>query len=67
MLPPLPSAPAESSARMLPVGPGTTRIGWIGAGVMGAAMADRLLEAGYALTIFSRTPAKARPLVEKGA
>ncbi len=52
---------------MSPVSPQTTRVGWIGAGVMGAAMADRLLDAGYALTVFTRTPSKAAGLIEKGA
>ena len=31
------------------------RIGWIGTGVMGSAMAGHLLAAGYPLTIYSRT------------
>ena len=52
---------------MSAVSPKTTRLGWIGVGVMGAAMADRLLQAGYTLTVFNRTPAKADPLVAKGA
>ncbi|QDT14704.1 NAD(P)-dependent oxidoreductase [Alienimonas californiensis] len=52
---------------MSPVSPETTRLGWIGTGVMGAAMAERLLDAGYALTVYNRTPAKAEPLTAKGA
>lgn len=43
------------------------RIGWIGTGVMGSAMAGHLLAAGYPLTVFSRTKSKCRPLLEKGA
>jgi len=43
------------------------RIGWIGAGVMGRPMAGRLLEAGYEVSVFSRTRAKAEPLLERGA
>jgi 3-hydroxyisobutyrate dehydrogenase len=43
------------------------RIAFIGTGVMGQAMAGHLLEAGYALTVSNRSPAKARALVERGA
>lgn len=43
------------------------RIGWIGAGVMGAPMAGRLIDAGYDLTIYNRTMSKAEPLFAKGA
>lgn len=43
------------------------RIGFIGTGVMGASMAGRLLEAGFRLTVFNRSPEKTIPLVEKGA
>lgn len=50
-----------------PICPAKTRIGWIGIGVMGAAMATRLLSAGYSLTIFARTPSKASPLQSLGA
>ena len=49
------------------VRPGSTRVGWIGIGVMGAAMATRLLAAGYAVTAYARTPAKADSLVAAGA
>jgi 3-hydroxyisobutyrate dehydrogenase len=42
-------------------------IGWIGTGVMGLNMAMRLLDAGYALTVYNRTASKAQPLVKKGA
>ena len=43
------------------------RIGWIGTGVMGVAMAGHLIDAGYELTVFNRTASKAEPLCEKGA
>ncbi len=46
---------------------GETRIGWIGTGVMGAPMCGHLMERGYATTVFSRTKAKAKPLLDKGA
>ncbi|MFW5880937.1 MAG: NAD(P)-dependent oxidoreductase [Roseicyclus sp.] len=45
----------------------TTPLGFIGTGLMGAPMAQRLLKAGYPLTVWNRTAAKAQPLVEAGA
>ncbi|MEE9130927.1 MAG: NAD(P)-binding domain-containing protein, partial [Phycisphaerales bacterium] len=45
----------------------THRIGWIGTGVMGAAMAGHLLEAGHEVVVHSRTKSKAQPLLDKGA
>ncbi len=47
--------------------PETTRVGWIGTGVMGLSMCGHLLAKGYAVTVFSRTRPKALPLLEKGA
>jgi 3-hydroxyisobutyrate dehydrogenase len=47
--------------------PEHTRVGWIGLGVMGASMAGHLADAGFALTVFNRTRAKAEPLLAKGA
>ena len=44
-----------------------TRVGFIGTGVMGAAMAGHLLAAGHALTVYSRTKKKAADLLEAGA
>jgi len=49
------------------VAPGTTRIGWIGTGVMGVSMCGHLIQAGYSATVFNRTRSKAEPLIEKGA
>ena len=43
------------------------KIGWIGTGVMGAPMAGRLMDAGYTLTVYNRTQAKAEALIQKGA
>jgi 3-hydroxyisobutyrate dehydrogenase len=43
------------------------RIGWIGTGVMGQSMAGRLMEAGYPLSVTTRTPSKADALVSRGA
>ncbi|CAI9103860.1 OLC1v1002434C1 [Oldenlandia corymbosa var. corymbosa] len=50
-----------------PIAPTKTRIGFVGIGVMGGAMASRLLSAGYTVSIFARTPSKAAPLHSKGA
>lgn len=44
----------------------TLRVGWIGAGRMGAAMAIRVVRAGEDLTIWNRTAAKAEPVAEAG-
>jgi 3-hydroxyisobutyrate dehydrogenase-like beta-hydroxyacid dehydrogenase len=41
-------------------------IGLIGLGNMGAAVAERLLDAGYHLVLYNRTPAKAAALAERG-
>jgi 3-hydroxyisobutyrate dehydrogenase-like beta-hydroxyacid dehydrogenase len=43
------------------------KIGFIGLGRMGSAMAGNLLKAGHQLTVFNRSPEKLRPLVELGA
>jgi 3-hydroxyisobutyrate dehydrogenase len=42
------------------------RVGWIGTGRMGVAMAARLAKAGVDLTAWNRTRAKAEPLAEHG-
>jgi 3-hydroxyisobutyrate dehydrogenase len=42
------------------------RIGWIGMGRMGYPMAERLLKAGYDVSIWNRTRAKAEPLAKIG-
>jgi 3-hydroxyisobutyrate dehydrogenase len=49
------------------VSPASTRLGWIGTGVMGASMCGHLLAAGYRLTVHNRTKRKAEPLLERGA
>ena len=43
------------------------RIGWIGIGRMGYPMAEWLIAAGYDVSIFNRTRAKAEPLGDRGA
>ncbi len=49
------------------VAPGRTRLGWIGLGVMGAPMCGHLLDAGFAVTVTTRTRSRAEPLLERGA
>ena len=43
------------------------RIGWIGLGNMGVPMVKNLLKAGFEVTVYNRTAAKAAPLQEAGA
>ena len=42
------------------------RLGWVGTGRMGYALASRLLEAGCDVAIYNRTRSKAEPLAELG-
>ena len=44
-----------------------TPIGWVGTGVMGAAMLARIQEAGYTCTLYTRSKEKAQPLLDAGA
>lgn len=43
-----------------------TTLGFVGLGAMGSRMARRLLDGGYAVVGYNRTPAKARALVDLG-
>src|SRR5690554_4804225 len=43
------------------------RLGFIGLGLMGVPMCQRLLAAGYPLTVWNRTPEKTFPLKDAGA
>ncbi len=47
--------------------PGTTRIGWIGTGVMGSSMCGHLMSAGFQATVYNRSRDKAQTLLDKGA
>lgn len=47
--------------------PATHRIGFIGLGVMGAAMAGHLLRAGFRVHVSTRTKRKAQALLDQGA
>jgi 3-hydroxyisobutyrate dehydrogenase len=49
------------------ISPATTRIAWIGTGVMGSSMCRRLMEAGFHVTVQNRTRSKTDPLVARGA
>src|SRR6056297_1910909 len=51
----------------LNIQPGQTKLGFIGTGVMGKSMAGHLINAGYSLSIYTRTKEKAQPLVDQGA
>jgi len=52
---------------MFAIEPQTTRIGWIGTGVMGAPMCAHLMAKGYAATVHNRTKEKAASLLAEGA
>jgi len=43
------------------------KVGYIGMGIMGAAMAANLLKAGYEVVVWNRTSAKCKPLADAGA
>ncbi|HEX3453160.1 MAG TPA: NAD(P)-dependent oxidoreductase [Gaiellaceae bacterium] len=47
--------------------PATTKVGWIGTGVMGLSMCGHVLDAGYTVTVHNRTKERAQPLLDRGA
>ena len=47
------------------VTPGTTRVGWIGTGVMGSSMCGHVLAAGFPVAVYNRSRDKLRPLLDK--
>lgn len=47
--------------------PESTRIGWIGTGVMGSSMCGHLIQAGYSATVYNRTQKRAQTLLDAGA
>jgi 2-hydroxy-3-oxopropionate reductase len=55
------AADASSAEQDLPA------VGFIGVGVMGRPMAQNLLAAGHPLTVFTRTKARAEPVLDGGA
>ena len=42
-------------------------IGWVGTGVMGSSMCGHILDAGYRVTVTTRTKSKAQALIDRGA
>ena len=52
---------------MKTVNPESTRIGWIGTGVMGRSMCSHLLKAGYKASVYNRSPSKLSDLISLGA
>jgi 3-hydroxyisobutyrate dehydrogenase len=52
---------------VMKIAPGTTRIGWIGTGVMGSSMCGHLIAKGFSATVYNRSKSKAEGLVSKGA
>ena len=46
----------------MPAKPGTTQIGFVGLGIMGAPMALNLIKAGFSLKVYNRTD---RPRVQE--
>ena len=44
-----------------------TNVAILGLGTMGAGMAANLLKAGFSVTVYNRTAAKAKPLTDAGA
>lgn len=49
------------------ISPETTRVGFIGLGIMGQSMAGHLQKAGYAMHVYNRTRSKAEALLQGGA
>ncbi|MEM2988719.1 MAG: NAD(P)-dependent oxidoreductase [Candidatus Bathyarchaeia archaeon] len=49
------------------ISPDRTKVGWIGTGVMGKPMCGHILKAGYRVTLYNRTKAKAEELIARGA
>jgi 3-hydroxyisobutyrate dehydrogenase len=54
-------------AEPLTVSPQSTRVGWIGAGVMGRSMIGHLLGRGFRVALHTRTREKAEALLARGA
>ncbi|HSS94815.1 MAG TPA: NAD(P)-dependent oxidoreductase [Candidatus Dormibacteraeota bacterium] len=58
---------ADHHRREMSVSVPDRKLGWIGTGRMGYALASRLLQRGCDLTVYNRTRAKAEPLAKLGA
>ncbi|MGA2190680.1 MAG: NAD(P)-dependent oxidoreductase [Steroidobacteraceae bacterium] len=57
----------EEENKMTKMNLNDSRLGWIGTGRMGYAMASRLLKHGCDVAVYNRTRSKAEPLAELGA
>ena len=49
------------------IDPKSTKIGWVGTGVMGRWMCQHIMDLGYSAMVYNRTQAKAQPLLDDGA
>ena len=49
------------------IDPQSTKIGWVGTGVMGRWMCQHIMDLGYSAMVYNRTKAKAQPLLDDGA
>ncbi len=45
----------------------SVNVGWVGTGIMGAAMCERIMEGGYSLYVYNRSRHKSEALIKKGA
>lgn len=62
--------PSPRAAPRTPVAVGSSdalRVGWIGTGVMGSSMCGHVVDAGYAVNVYTRSRERAEPLLERGA
>ncbi|MGQ0551553.1 MAG: NAD(P)-dependent oxidoreductase [Armatimonadota bacterium] len=60
------SEPRDVGLRARPRGEVLARLGFVGLGVMGSRIANRLMDAGHTLTGYNRTRPKAQPLLDAG-
>lgn len=51
----------------MPINKNTTRVGFIGLGIMGLPMAGHIMDAGFALHVNNRTKKSGAPLLDRGA
>lgn len=58
---------AQAQAQALAMAAPKLRVGWIGTGLMGLPMCLHLQLAGFPISVYNRTPAKAQPLCDRGA
>ena len=56
-----------SDRPLRPASPGSTSVGWVGTGVMGASMCGHLLRSGYEVTVTTRSRDRAGALLAEGA